>query len=152
MSEPTTICQQQRTCDNRVTVLITAISAAIRGVGIFALVLGWVTWLGGAQRMSAPSYIVAVQLAQRVGISPEILWGASLMLAGVLVLAHPRTRVYGLVLVAAWCLIFALSLLAAAVARPTAGLTGPIIYTFVAVMVTGLAGVKRSGLLGREAR
>jgi hypothetical protein len=142
-----TLLRRGEAWDNQVMVLVAAVRAAIRGVGVFALILGATTWLGGAARMSSPSYAAAVALANRLNVAPATLWGSTLMAAGVLVLLCRRTRVVGMLLVASWCLFFALSLLISALANPRAGLTGVVVYAFVGVMVAGLASVKHAGLL-----
>lgn len=125
--------------------LARAVGAAIRGVGVFGIVFGFVVVLGGDQRMSSPAFMFVRATADLVDCSPSQLWGISVAVAGLLVLVH-RTQLLGLYLVALWCLLFGMAAFISAVQHPDASVTGPMIYGFVAVMISGLIGVRWTGL------
>lgn len=126
--------------------LARAVAAAIRGCGVWAIIFGFIIVLGGEQRMAAPSFAVIRGVAEVVHGSPAHVWGISLAASGLLVIM-PRTELVGLLLVSTWCVLFGMGALAAAVADPTAAVTGPCVYFYVGLMLAGLIAVRRAGLV-----
>lgn len=131
--------------------LARAVSGAIRGVGVWAIVFGFVIVLGGQERMGSPAFAVIRGVAEMARQDPAHLWGITLAVAGLLVIM-PRTELAGLFLVTTWCLLFGIGAAAAAIADPVASVTGPVIYGYVALMISGLIAVRRADLAPRVRR
>lgn len=128
--------------------LARAVSLAVLGIGVWAVLFGLVLIAGGQERMQAPSFAVIRGAAAMLGADPSHLWGLTVAAGGLLVLVR-RTEVAGLFTVATWCILFGLAASAAAFGDPSAAVTGPGVYGLVAVMISGLIAVRLSGLAPR---
>jgi hypothetical protein len=104
---------------------------AARLWGATAILYGLLVWVGGPVRWSNPVY----RIVNVVPGSPYT-WGSVILAAGALIITgsfagHHRTRVVGLYLMAAWCLIFAGCFFILAVFDKHAPLTGGLFLTAI---------------------
>lgn len=115
------------------------IRVAIRGVGLYGLILGAGTWIGGDIRMMGPSYRTTVDFAEAVGGAPAVVWGASAFVFGVLALAPFRkASMCGLFGIVVWSAFLAISHLVSANIEPLAGVSGIFGHGFISLVVLGL--------------
>lgn len=120
------------------------IRMAWRGACLYAILLGVATFWGGDERFQGHSYEHAERLADYAGSSPSVLWGLTVLLAGLLALApHRKAALCGMYGVTAWSVLFAASFLLSVNTHPLAGVSGVFAHGFIAVVMTGLVVVRR---------
>ena len=105
---------------------------AAAAFGFYLIALGLAVWLGGDARLSY-SYIATPQLAAQLGLSLPVLLGGMFLLPGALCL-WGRVRTLGLGWAAVTLVFFTMDLVHATAVDPSASITGPITYGFLAVM------------------
>lgn len=118
---------------------------AVIGAGLYAISHGIAMVMGGSNRFWGPSYVSAVDFAELVQLSPALLWGVTLGIAGALVLA-PRRRVttVGLYAIASWCSFYSLAHLLSVNLHPLASTSGIFTHGYIAVAVAGLIALRRA--------
>lgn len=96
---------------------------------VIALLVGSAALLGGPQRWDGRSLRSAAALADAVRLQPNVLWGATLLGAGVvitagLLLPRPLLRLIGYGAAATWAGFFGLTFAVTAIRDGQAGVTG----------------------------
>lgn len=112
---------------------------AWNGAALYAIMLGIATFWGGDQRFMGNSYRHAASVAEHVELAPSVLWGTTVLVAGLIALApHRKVALCGLLGVTSWSVLFSLSFLTSVNIHPLAGVSGVFAHGFIAVVLTGL--------------
>ena len=107
--------------------------------GIYAVLTGVATMLGGDMRFEGVSYSAHRMVSQSLGWSPAVLWGGTVLLVGLLALApHRKATLCGLYGIAAWSLLLSLGFLRSLNIEPLAGVSGVFAHAFIATMLMAL--------------
>jgi hypothetical protein len=112
---------------------------ACKFLALYAILCGAATWLGGDDRLEGPSYRNVMESAAAFDLGPAKLWGATLLVTGLLTLIpHRKAKVLGLFGIAAWSLLFAQGFLLSVGVEPYAGVSGIFAHTFIALTAMAL--------------
>ena len=119
------------------------VHSAFLGAALYAMVLGVGMLLGGDDRLTGNSFRIAYQLALSVDLSPSVVWGSTLLVAGAVALVPIRkVALCGLFAASVWSTLFALSAMLSVSTHPRAAVSVIFTHTFIAVVMLGLIVVR----------